>query len=117
MKNIAILGSTGSIGTQTIDIILAHPDEFRATVLTAGSNVDLLVDQARQLRPSLAVIADQSLYGRLKELLAPLGIDCAAGPEAIADAMARPDVDIVVTATVGYSGLVPPYAPLRPEKI
>lgn len=107
MKNIAILGSTGSIGTQTIDIILAHPDEFRATVLTAGSNVDLLVDQARQLRPSLAVIADQSLYGRLKELLAPLGIDCAAGPEAIADAMARPDVDIVVTATVGYSGLVP----------
>lgn len=107
MKNIAILGSTGSIGTQTIDIIRDHPGMFRATVLTAGTNVALLAAQARELRPALAVIADESRYAELRDMLAPLGIDCAAGPDAIADAMTRPDVDMAVTATVGYSGLVP----------
>ncbi len=107
MKNIAILGSTGSIGTQTIDIIRSHPDLFRATVLTAGSNVDLLIKQARELRPALAVIADTTLYVRLHEALSPLGIETAAGADAIADAMTRNDVDMVVTATVGYSGLIP----------
>ena len=107
MKNIDILGSTGSIGTQTIDIIREHPGEFRATVLTAGSNVELLIAQAQELRPALAVIADESLYTRLHRALAPLGITTAAGADAIADAMTRHDVDLVVTATVGYSGLLP----------
>ncbi|MDE7237884.1 MAG: 1-deoxy-D-xylulose-5-phosphate reductoisomerase, partial [Paramuribaculum sp.] len=65
MKNIAILGSTGSIGTQTIDIIASEPESFRATVLTAGSNVDLLIQQCRKLRPALAVIADESRYREL----------------------------------------------------
>lgn len=107
LKNIAILGSTGSIGTQTIDIIRDHPDMFRATVLTAGSNVELLISQARELKPALAVIADNTLYRRLHDALSPLGIETAAGSDAIADAMTRDDVDMVVTATVGYSGLLP----------
>lgn len=107
MKNIAILGSTGSIGTQTIDIIRAHPDRFRATVLTAGSNDRLLIEQARKLRPALAVIADESRYGLVRDALAPLGIETAAGADALADAMGRDDVDMAVTATVGYSGLIP----------
>ena len=105
--NIAVLGSTGSIGTQTLDIISQFPDRFRATVLTAGTNVDKLIEQARIHRPSLAVIADESLYGRLSEALAPLGISTAAGDKAMAEAMERDDFDTVVTATVGYSGLLP----------
>lgn len=104
---IAILGSTGSIGTQTLDVISRFPDRFKATVLAAGTNVDLLIEQAVKFRPSLAIIADESKYGRLREALAPLGIETAAGSQAMADAMERPDFDTVVTATVGYSGLLP----------
>lgn len=106
-KKIAVLGSTGSIGVQTLDIIAEYPDRFRATVLVAGRNVELLISQARQHRPNLAVIADESLYPTLRDALAPLGIETAAGADAIADAMERDDVDTVVTATVGYSGLAP----------
>lgn len=106
-KNIAVLGSTGSIGVQTLDIIAEYPERFRATVLVAGRNVELLIAQARRHRPTLAVIADESLYPTLRDALAPLGIETAAGADAIADAMERDDVDTVVTATVGYSGLAP----------
>lgn len=106
-KKIAVLGSTGSIGVQTLDIIAEYPDRFRATVLVAGRNVELLISQARQHRPNLAVIADESLYPTLRDALAPLGIETAAGANAITDAMERDDVDTVVTATVGYSGLAP----------
>lgn len=116
MKNIAILGSTGSIGTQTIDIIASAPESFRATVLTAGSNVDLLIQQCRKLRPALAVIADESRYRELHEALAPLGIHTGAGADAIADAMTRDDVDQVVTATVGYSGLIPTLRAIEADK-
>ncbi len=114
--NIAILGSTGSIGTQTIDVISHFPDRFRATILTAGSKVDQLIEQARKLRPALAIIADESLFGRLSEALTPLGIECAAGAEAIADAMSRDDFDTVVTATVGYSGLLPTLRAIKAGK-
>lgn len=107
IKNIAILGATGSIGTQTLDIISRRPEQYRATVLAAGSKVDELIALARIHRPRLAVIADESRYNRLHEALAPLGIETAAGAEALADAAARADVDTVVTATVGYSGLEP----------
>lgn len=107
MKRIAVAGSTGSIGTQTLDIIAANPDRFRATVLTAGRNADLLVEQALRHRPALAVIDDVAAYRRVREALAPHGIETACGPEALADAMDRDDVDMVVTATVGYSGLAP----------
>lgn len=114
--NIAVLGSTGSIGTQTLDIISQFPDRFRAVVLAAGRNVDMLIEQARKHRPALAVIADESKYDRLKEALAPLDIETAAGDEALADAMERTDFDTVVTATVGYSGLLPTIRAIRAGK-
>lgn len=115
-KRLAILGSTGSIGTQTLEIIRRHPDRYSATVLVAGSRVDQLISQAREFRPAQAIIARPDLYPRLREELEPLGISCTAGPEAIAEAMTRPDVDMVVTATVGYSGLAPTIAAIRAGK-
>lgn len=107
LKKIAILGSTGSIGTQSLDVIASHSDMFEATALMAGSNVDALIEQAVAHRPHIAVIADESKYRRLKDALQPLGIETAAGTQAILDAMGREDIDQVVTATVGYSGLAP----------
>ena len=115
-KNIAVLGSTGSIGTQTLDIIGGHPEMYRATVLVAGRRVEELIEQARKFRPALAVIADESAYGRLRDALEPLGIRTAAGAEAVADAVTLPEVDMVVTATVGYSGLEPTIRATRAGK-
>lgn len=106
-KNIAVLGSTGSIGTQALDIIRQRPDLFRAQVLVAGRNAGLLIEQARLHRPSLAVIADESKYAEVADALRPLGIEVASGSKAMAEAAARDDVDTVLTATVGYSGLEP----------
>lgn len=114
--NIALLGSTGSIGTQTLDIVERFPDRFRVVVLAAGRNVELLIEQARRHRPALAIIADESKYARLHETLAPLGIETACGDAALADAMERPDFDTVVTATVGYSGLLPTVRAIRAGK-
>lgn len=107
MKRIAVLGSTGSIGTQTLDVIREYPERFKAEVLIAGSNVDRLVEQSLEFRPTLAVIADKSKYAALKDALKPLGIATAAGSEAVNAAMTDVDFDTVVTATVGYSGLAP----------
>ncbi len=107
MKRIAVLGSTGSIGTQTLDVIREYPERFKAEVLIAGSNVDRLVEQAREFRPALAVVADESKYAALKDSLSPLGIEVAAGNDAINSAMSDVEFDTVVTATVGYSGLAP----------
>ena len=115
-KKIAVIGATGSIGTQTLEIIADRPDLYRATVLAAGTRVDRLIELARIHRPALAIIADSSLYRQLCEALAPLGIETAAGPEALAAAMTRDDVDMVVTATVGYSGLAPTVSAIRAGK-
>lgn len=106
-RNIAILGSTGSIGTQTLDIIDEYPQRFRPVVLTARRNVDLLAAQAAKFLPERVVIADESLYPRLKDLLSELPIKVEAGSDAIAEAAAAESVDMVVTAMVGYSGLIP----------
>lgn len=106
-KRIAILGSTGSIGTQTLDVISHNPSRFKAKVLIAGSKVDTLIQQALKFRPSLVIIADESKYWKLRDALAPLGITTQAGADAIADAMQSDLFDTVVTATVGYSGLAP----------
>lgn len=107
IKRLAVVGSTGSIGTQTLDIVGRHPEMYRVSVLSAGSRVAPLVEQARKFRPALAIIADESKLPELREALQPLGIATAAGPVALADAMTRDDVDMAVTATVGYSGLAP----------
>ena len=112
-KRLAILGSTGSIGTQTLDIVRRHPDRFGVTVLAAGRRVDKLIEQAREFLPKLAIIADETLYPTLRDALQPLGIETAAGADALVDAMSRTDFHTVVTATVGYSGLAPTVAAIK----
>lgn len=107
MKRIAILGSTGSIGTQTLQVIEAHPDLFCAEVLTANENVALLIEQALKFRPNMVVIADKSKYPVLKEALQKEDIKVYAGSDALAQVVTGHTVDVVVTATVGYSGLLP----------
>ncbi len=104
-QRIAILGSTGSIGTQTLDVISNHIDLFEAIVLTAGNNVDLLIEQARQFNPDTVVIANEAKYEKLKEALATLPIKVYAGADAIAQVVTSSEVDTVVTAMVGFSGL------------
>lgn len=117
VKNIAILGSTGSIGTQTLDIIEEFPSLFRAAVLTAGKNWQLLAEQARKFLPRRVVIADPGLYPYLVDALKGLPVEVEAGPEAIAQAAAMPEVDTVVTAMVGYSGLIPTIHAIKAGKI
>lgn len=107
MKRIAILGSTGSIGTQTLEVIAAFPDRFRVEVLTAHSQVALLAEQAIRFKPHAVVIADERLYGELRERLADEEILVYAGADAIAQVVQFGTVDVVVTAMVGYSGLLP----------
>ncbi len=115
-KNIAVIGATGSIGTQTLEIIDSHPELYRATVIAAGRRVDDLIALAKRHRPALAVIADATKYALLREALEPLGIQTAAGEQALCDAVCRDDVDMVVTATVGYSGLAPTIAAIKAGK-
>lgn len=110
VKNLVVLGSTGSIGSQTLDLVRLHPDKLRVRALTAGRNVALLASQAREFGCELAVIADGSLEGELRAALAGTGCRVAAGPEALIEAAALDDVDIVVTALVGYAGLEPTLA-------
>lgn len=116
-KNIAVLGSTGSIGTQALDIIAEYPQLFQARLLAAGSNVDRLIEQCRKFRPAMAIIADEGKYSRLREALHPLGIATACGAQALADAMESDDFSTVLTATVGYSGLAPTLRAIKTEKI
>ncbi|MBD5239880.1 MAG: 1-deoxy-D-xylulose-5-phosphate reductoisomerase [Bacteroidales bacterium] len=115
-KRIAIFGSTGSIGTQTLDIIRRNPEHFRVTTLIAGRRVNELIQQALEFRPARVIIGAPELYLRLKEALEPHGIETAAGPDAIADAMEADDTDMIVTATVGYSGLLPTLRAIRAGK-
>lgn len=116
-RNIAILGSTGSIGTQTLDIVREHPERFRATVLTAHSNVQLLARQAREFSPAMVIIAREELEPELRSLLDGTGVEVASGADAIEQCVARRDVDIVVTAMVGYSGLAPTLNAIYHDKI
>ena len=104
-KHIAILGSTGSIGTQTLDVARAHADKLTVEVLTAGRNAKLLIEQAREFVPNTVVIADESKYSEVKTALADLDIKVWAGAKAIEDVVQMSTVDTVVTAMVGYAGL------------
>lgn len=106
-QHIAILGSTGSIGTQALEVIEANPDHFAAYALTAGTNVDLLIQQCRKFEPEVAVIADESKYAQLKEALRGYPVKVFAGAAAIAQVAEMDVVDCVLTAMVGYSGLQP----------
>lgn len=117
VKKIAVLGSTGSIGTQTLDIIAEYPQRFRATVLTARSHWQLLASQARKFMPERVVIADESLLPQLREALADLPIDVQAGSQSIAEAAGSDLADVVVTAMVGYSGLIPTIRAIEAGKV
>lgn len=106
-KKIAILGSTGSIGTQALDVVSQHPDLFEARVLTAGRRADLLIDQARRFLPDAVVIADESQYQYVQEALADLPVKVYAGEEALCQVVEGEQIDIVLTALVGFAGLKP----------
>jgi 1-deoxy-D-xylulose-5-phosphate reductoisomerase len=106
-KRIAILGSTGSIGTQTLDVIAQNPDHFEVEVLTANNNIDLLIQQAKTFQPNMVVVANHCRYQQLVEALKDEPIKIFAGREALEQVVQLDTVDLVVTAMVGYSGLIP----------
>ncbi len=109
-KQIAILGSTGSIGTQTLDVVRNHPERFEVYALSAHRSIDRLIQQAREFHPEVVCIADETLYEPLRDALSDLPIKVWAGTEAIADMVTMPTIDVVVAAMVGYAGLRPTIA-------
>ncbi len=111
-----MLGATGSIGRQTLDILKRFPERYCATVLSAGNRVDDLIALAQEFRPRLAIIGDEALLPKLRSALEPIGIATAAGTEALKDCVTADDIDTVVTATVGYSGLEPTLSAIAANK-
>jgi len=107
LRKIAILGSTGSIGKQAIDVICAHPKEFQIEVLTAQNNADLLIEQAILTKPNVVVIANEKLYDKVFSALDAYHIKVYSGEEAISQVVEMDTVDIILTALVGYAGLKP----------
>lgn len=116
-RRISLLGSTGSIGTQTLDIVRGNRDKFEIVALTAGSNADLAIQQALEFRPQLMVMADESACRRVRTALSGSGIEVACGSEGLVEAAAHPMADTVVTAVVGYSGLEPTLAAIAAGKV
>ena len=116
-KQIAILGSTGSIGTQALEVIEEHSDKFEVYALTANNNADLLISQARKFNPEFVVIANENKYAQVKETLSDLPMKVFAGAASIADVAAMQPVDIVLTAMVGYSGLLPTISAVKAGKV
>ena len=116
MKQIAILGSTGSIGTQTLDVVRQHPDEFAVYALSANLSVDLLIQQALEFNPAVVCIADPQYYPRLRDALSDMPIKVMAGMDAIVEMVTMPAIDVVVAAMVGYAGLRPTIEAIRAKK-
>ncbi|NDW11760.1 1-deoxy-D-xylulose-5-phosphate reductoisomerase [Bacteroides sp. 214] len=116
-KQIAVLGSTGSIGTQALQVIEEHADKYEVYALTSNNNVDKLIAQARKFMPDVVVVANENNYSRLKEALDDLPIKVYAGAEAICEVAAAEPVDIVLTAMVGYSGLKPTIHAIKSGKV
>ncbi|MCR5820098.1 MAG: 1-deoxy-D-xylulose-5-phosphate reductoisomerase [Bacteroidaceae bacterium] len=115
-RQIAILGSTGSIGTQALDVIAAHSDLFEARVLTANNRVEELIQQARRFVPAAVVIANDAHYEYLRDALADLPIQVYAGPDALCEVAQGGEVDMVLTAMVGFAGLAPTIAAIKARK-
>jgi 1-deoxy-D-xylulose-5-phosphate reductoisomerase len=115
-KRIALLGSTGSIGTQALDVISRFPEEFAVEALTAGNNIDLLIQQARKFLPDSVVIGNPVHYNLLKESLKDLPVKVYAGDDAIDQVVTGRNIDIVIASMVGYSGLKPTLAAIRAGK-
>ncbi|MBR6017522.1 MAG: 1-deoxy-D-xylulose-5-phosphate reductoisomerase [Paludibacteraceae bacterium] len=118
MKRLAILGSTGSIGTQTLEVVRRHPDRYEVYAICAHRSVDLLVEQAREFRPEVVCIADESLYAELSRQLSAIRYEGKvwAGADSIAEMVQFPSIDIVVAAMVGYAGLRPTIEAIRAGK-
>ena len=116
-KNIAILGSTGSIGTQALDIIRDYPNKFSAEVLVANNNAELLISQAREFEPNFVVIANKEKYPEVRDALADLPIKVYAGAESILDVVAMDCVDMVLAAMVGFAGLMPTIKAIEAGKV
>ncbi|HLL94461.1 MAG TPA: 1-deoxy-D-xylulose-5-phosphate reductoisomerase [Spirosoma sp.] len=106
-RKLAILGSTGSIGTQAVEVVKAYPDQFQVEVLTTNNNADLLIEQAVSLKPNVVVVCNEDRYEQVFSALDPLGIKVYAGAQAIASVVQMDTIDMVLTAMVGYAGLLP----------
>ena len=115
-KRIAILGSTGSIGTQALEVISRHPEKFEVEVLTALNNVDLLIEQSIRHKPNVVVIGNEDLYERVRLALESFPIKVFCGADAIAQVTTFDSVDMVLTAMVGFSGLKPTIEAIRAGK-
>lgn len=115
-KKVVILGSTGSIGTQTIDVISSNPDKFELYGITAHSNSDLLISQARKYKPNFVIVTKEECYQTVKDALIDEDIKVFAGIDSVCDLVSMPSVDIVVTAMVGYAGLKPTISAVKASK-
>lgn len=116
MKKIAILGSTGSIGTQALEVVREQPERFQVELLTCGNRVELLVQQALEFKPNAVVIGDAAKLPAVKDALFPHGIKAYAGAEALEQCVSMSDIDVVLTALVGYAGLRPTLAAIGAGK-
>jgi len=115
-RNIAILGSTGSIGTQALDVIEANPEQFQVEVLTANGNAELLIHQAKKFKPNAVVISDENKYKEVKDALFADDIKVFAGNDSLAQIVEMESIDMVLTALVGYAGLKPTLAAIKAGK-
>ena len=115
-KNIAILGSTGSIGTQALEVVRSHPDLFGVEVLTAQNNCDMLIQQAVEFRPNAVVIGNQACYAKVSEALKPYSVKVFAGQDSITQIVEMEEIDLVLSALVGYAGLEPTLSAINAGK-
>jgi len=116
LKKITILGSTGSIGTQALDVVRDHPDTFKVVVLSALKNSELLIQQAKEFKPAIVVICDENKYNEVKNALSAFDIKVLAGEDALSEAAAYDDSDVVLTALMGSVGLKPTIAAIKAGK-
>lgn len=116
VKNIAILGSTGSIGTQTLEVISQQPDSFKVEVLSAHSNAKLLIKQSKKYKPNAVVIQNESFYKEVFDALNPLDIKVFAGEKSLEQIVEMSEIDMVLTAIVGYAGLKPTINAIKAKK-
>ena len=112
-RSVTILGSTGSVGQSTVDLIARDPASYRVEALVAGNSVEALAEQARRLNARVAVVANPQRYRALKDAVAGTSIEAAAGPEAVIEAASRPAAEWVMAAIVGFAGLAPVLAAAR----
>jgi 1-deoxy-D-xylulose-5-phosphate reductoisomerase len=116
MKHIAILGSTGSIGTQALEVIRHNPDRFKVFVLTANNNADLLVKQAMEFKPPYVVLTNEAKFAEVKNALSASSIKVLCGMDELCEVLTKPEINMVLTAMVGFAGLIPTLAAIKAGK-